>query len=61
MSDDRPILFEYTGTYGGAASRDEIVRALKEALALVESTPKDAELACPGIRLDLIHPGRPRG
>ena len=34
MSDK--LLFEFRGTYGGPGSRDEILRALKEALALVE-------------------------
>ena len=47
-------LIDYAGTYGGPASRDEIIRALKEALALIEETPRDADLACPGLRVDLM-------
>ena len=47
-------LIDYAGTYGGPASRDEILRALKEAQALVEETPRDADLACPGLRIDLV-------
>jgi|GEM_PF-2989359 hypothetical protein len=52
--DRRPVLIDYTGTYGGPASRDEIIRALKEALALVENTPPDAELACAGLRIEVL-------
>ena len=55
-------LLDYAGTYGGRASRDEILRALKEALALalVEHTAKDAELACAGLRIDLLVEGSAR-
>ena len=45
-------LLDYQGTYGGPASRDEVVRALKEALALVEGTKKYAEIRCSGFRID---------
>jgi hypothetical protein len=55
---DNDTLIEYAGTYGGPASREEILRALKEALALVEETPKNAALACPGFRIDLLRSGR---
>lgn len=55
---DNETLIEYAGTYGGPASREEILRALKEALALVEETPKNAALACPGFRIDLLRSGR---
>lgn len=54
------ILIDYMGAYGGASSRDEIVRALKEALALIEATPRDAELACAGLRVEVVAPGTPR-
>jgi len=47
-------LHEFAGTYGGPAARDEILRALKEALALVEYTAGDAELACPGWRIEIL-------
>ena len=50
-------LIDYSGTYGGRASRDEILRALKEALALVENTAPDAELVCAGLRIDVADPG----
>jgi len=49
-------LHEFAGTYGGQAARDEILRALKEALALVEYTAADAELACPGWRIEILAP-----
>jgi len=51
------ILMDYTGTYGGPASRAEVLRALKEALALVEYTAADAELTCNGIRIEVLDPG----
>ena len=56
-SDD--TLIDFRGTYGGPTSRDEILRALKEALALVETTPRDAQLACPGLRVDVVFAGTP--
>ncbi|MCB0217094.1 MAG: hypothetical protein H6648_00660 [Caldilineae bacterium] len=56
MNSDR-ILLDYTGTYGGRASRDEILRALKEALALVEQTPGEAQLSCAGLRIELLDAG----
>jgi hypothetical protein len=49
------VLIELPGVYGGRASRDQIVRGLKEALALVEST-LDAELAWSGLRIDVTRP-----
>lgn len=60
MADSSPILIEYVGTYGGPASRDEVLRALKEAVALVENTPRDAGLACAGLRIEVVQPGTPR-
>jgi hypothetical protein len=59
MPDDRTLL-DYPGTYGGPSSRDEILRVLKEALALVHNTAPDASLACGGLRLEVLDPGRPR-
>jgi hypothetical protein len=60
MVEDSPILIEYVGTYGGPASRDEVLRALKEAVALVENTARDAELSCAGLRIEVVDPGTPR-
>jgi hypothetical protein len=54
-------LLDFTGTYGGRSSRDQILRLLKEALALVEGTAPDAELACAGLRIDVLSPGTPPG
>lgn len=51
------LLFDYTGTYGGPASRAEILRMLKESLALVEQTAADAELLCGGLRVEILNPG----
>jgi hypothetical protein len=56
MNDPR-LLLEFQGTYGGPASRDEIMRTLKEALALVEHTASDAELTCAGLRIEVLNPG----
>ncbi len=58
MQPDR-LLMDYTGSYGGRASRGEILRMLKEALALVEGTARDAQLACGGIRIEVLDPGTP--
>lgn len=49
-------LHEFGGTYGGPSARDEILRALKEALALVEYTAAGADLACPGWRIEILSP-----
>ncbi len=53
------VLIDHSGTYGGSASRAEILRMLKEALALVEQTAADAELACAGLRILVLDPGSP--
>ena len=52
-------IIDYPGTYGGPASRLEVLRALKEALALVESTPPETSLACAGLRIEQLAPARP--
>lgn len=56
MSMDQ-LLIDHSGIYGGPASRAEILRMLKEALALVEQTASDAELSCAGLRILLLDPG----
>jgi hypothetical protein len=53
-------IIELPGTYGGRTSRDVILRGLKEALALVENTPPDAELTCSGLRIEVVAAGTPR-
>ena len=49
---DAALLVDYRGTYGGPSSRDEILRVLKEALALVEATDRAARLSCGGLRIE---------
>lgn len=44
-------IFNYEGAYGGRSSRDEIIRALKEALAIIEDAPHD-EFVCTGFRIE---------
>lgn len=51
---DENILIDYPGTYGGRASRDEVLRVLKEALALVENCAAEAELVCAGLRIECL-------
>lgn len=46
-------IFNYEGIYGGKNSRDEIIRALKEALALIEDAPQE-EFMCTGFRIEGI-------
>jgi hypothetical protein len=46
-------LLEFEGVYGGAQSRDIVLRILKEAIALVENTSSNAELICSGFRVDV--------
>jgi hypothetical protein len=46
-------LFSYEGTYGGRGSRDEIIRALKEALVIIEDAPQD-EFVCTAFRIEGI-------
>lgn|GEM_PF-6936265 len=57
MADD--TLIDHPGTYGGPRSRDEIIRLLKEALALVEYTAGDARLECSGLRIRVTDAGTP--
>ena len=46
-------IFNYEGVYGGRNSREEIVRALKEALALIENAPQE-EFVCTAFRIEGI-------
>lgn len=46
------LLIDFPGTYGGPASRDLLLRVLKEALALVEQAPMSAEFRCAGLRIE---------
>lgn len=39
-------LLEYGGVYGAPSSREELIRALKEALALVENLPRGTPVSC---------------
>jgi hypothetical protein len=50
-------LIEFEGIYGGAQSREVVLRVLKEALALVENTEPYAELLCSGFRIEEETPG----
>jgi hypothetical protein len=52
-------LIDYPGNYGGPSSRAEILRLLKEALALVHDTAADAQLTCAGLRIEVMDPGSP--
>ena len=52
-------LVDYPGTWGGPHSREEVLRALKEALALVQDTSRDATLVCAGLRIEVLDPGAP--
>ncbi len=45
-------LIEFEGVYGGAQSRDIVLRILKEAIALVENTEPGSELICSGFRIE---------
>lgn len=47
------LLIEFEGIYGGAQSRDLVMRILKEALALVENTEQTAEITCSGFRIEV--------
>ncbi len=56
--DSSRTLVDYRGTYGDRSSREEILRALKEALALVEQTSREARLSCAGLRIEVIEAAR---
>ena len=43
-------LFEFEGSYGGRQSRDQIIRALREALAILEIT-EAVDFFCPPFRI----------
>lgn len=51
------VLIEYDGTYGGRQSRDEVLRVLKEALALVENVEPPDEILCSGFRIEVVRAG----
>jgi len=57
MPSRETTLLDYVGTYGGPASRADVLRALKEALALVENTAADARLICTAIRIEVLDAG----
>jgi len=48
------LLVDYHGTYGGPSSRDEVLRVLKEAIALVEATARTATIVCGGLRIECL-------
>ena len=54
---ERSLLIDVHGTYGGRNSRDEIMRGLKEAVALVENSAADAQLASSGFVIEVMDPG----
>ena len=43
-------IFDFDGAYGGRQSRDVVLRALREALAILENTRTDHVL-CPPFRI----------
>lgn len=43
-------IFEFDGTYGGRQSRDVVIRALREALAIMENT-RSHHVLCPPFRI----------
>ncbi|HEX8684038.1 MAG TPA: hypothetical protein VF707_17085 [Ardenticatenaceae bacterium] len=47
-------IIEFEGVYGGAQSRDMVLRILKEALALVENMEAGTELICSGFRIEQL-------
>jgi hypothetical protein len=59
MAQDNPkVLIEFAGVYGGRRSREEVLRVLKEALALVENVEAPNELICSGFRIEVTRPQR---
>ena len=43
-------IFEFEGTYGGRQSHDQVIRALREALAILENT-RTQNVLCPPFRI----------
>ena len=43
-------IFEFEGTYGGRQSRDQVIRAFREALAILENT-RTRDVLCPPFRV----------
>ncbi len=60
MAKAQQLLIDFQGTWGGPSSRDDILRVLKESIALVEYTAGDARLACAGLRIEVMDPGGSR-
>lgn len=43
-------IFEFDGAYGGRQSRNQVIRALREALAIMENT-RSRDILCPPFRI----------
>ncbi|MCW5879453.1 MAG: hypothetical protein KIS91_00685 [Anaerolineae bacterium] len=49
-SSELKTIFEFEGAYGGRQSRDQVIRALREALAILEIT-RAQDVLCPPFRI----------
>ena len=49
-SNELKTIFEFEGAYGGRQSRDQVMRALREALAILEITHAQ-DILCPPFRI----------
>lgn len=56
-------LVDFSGVYGAPTSRDELIRILKEALALVENLPRGTPVTCSPWQAfaELAEPSGPNG
>lgn len=50
QNQDLKTIFEFDGAYGGRQSRDTVIRALREALAIMEFT-RTNNVLCPPFRI----------
>jgi predicted RNase H-like HicB family nuclease len=48
------VLVDFEGAYGSRSSRDDVLRMLKEALALVENTPQSTPVMCSALRIEAV-------
>lgn len=49
-TNEMKTIFEFDGAYGGRQSRDQVIRALREALAILEIT-RARDVLCPPFRI----------
>lgn len=56
MAGQNMVLIDFQGVYGGRRSREELLRVVKEAMALVENVAPERQILCSGFRVEAQRP-----